>query len=84
MEVIHLSAPDEVKISSSFGPGIELLMNDKKKEKETVTLTDLDKLEHELNAHSGSIPVNTPFEVKDIKVEPNLYINEAYYLVHIL
>lgn len=48
MEVINLGAPEEVKISTSFGPGIELLMNDKKKET-TIKLSDLDKLESELN-----------------------------------
>lgn len=64
MEVINLSSLDEVKVGVTCGPGIELLMNDKKKEKE-ITLTDLDKLENELNSLSGSLP-----EVKDIKVEP--------------
>ena len=48
MEVINLGAPEEVKISTSFGPGIELLMNDKKKES-SIKLSDLDKLENELN-----------------------------------
>jgi hypothetical protein len=50
MEVINL---DEVKPSSSL-PGIELLMNDKKKERDTITLSDIDKLESELNNLSKS------------------------------
>ena len=49
MEVINLSDTPTV----SFGPGIELLMNDKPK-KETVSVTDLDKLESELNDLSRS------------------------------
>jgi hypothetical protein len=72
MEVINLSAPEEVKIS--FGPGIELLMNDKKKEKDTITLTDLDKLENELNNLSapreGKISNEVKFapELKNIEI----------------
>jgi len=64
MEVINLS---------SLGPGIELLMNDKKKEKETITLTDIDKLEMELNDLSNTIPLKeAPKEIKfeEIKLEP--------------
>jgi len=50
MEVINL---DEVKPSTTL-PGIELLMNDKKsKEKDTITLSDIDKLENELNSLSN-------------------------------
>ena len=63
MEVINLS---------SLGPGIELLMNDKKKEKETITLTDIDKLEMELNDLSNTtIKIDVPKEVKieEIKIE---------------
>jgi len=62
MEVINLGAPEEVKVSS-FGPGIELLMNDKKKEKEPVKMSDLDKLENELNSLT-----NAP-EIK-LKMDP--------------
>ena len=55
MEVINLSDTPTV----SFGPGIELLMNDKPK-KETVSVTDLDKLESELNDLSkSSLPTET-------------------------
>lgn len=61
MEVINLS---------SLGPGIELLMNDKKKEKETITLSDIDKLEMELNDLSNiPIKLEPPKEVKEIKIE---------------
>jgi hypothetical protein len=56
MEVINLSDTPTV----SFGPGIELLMNDKPK-KESVSFTDLDKLESELNDLSKvSAPPSTP------------------------
>lgn len=61
MEVINLS---------SLGPGIELLMNDKKKEKETITLTDIDKLEMELNdLSSTTIKLEPPRETKEVKFE---------------
>ena len=63
MEVINLS---------SLGPGIELLMNDKKKEKETITLTDIDKLEMELNDLSKTnIKLDEPREIKieEIKLD---------------
>lgn len=63
MEVINLS---------SLGPGIELLMNDKKKEKETITLTDIDKLEMELNDLSNTtIKLEEPKEIKfeEIKID---------------
>jgi hypothetical protein len=49
MEVINLSGLDEPK---STIPGIELLMNDKKRvdKGDTITLSDIDKLENELNS----------------------------------
>jgi len=63
MEVINL---DEVKPSSSL-PGIELLMNDKKKDKDTITLSDIDKLESELN----SLSMDTPLKIDEFK-EPKI------------
>ena len=51
MEVINLTPLEEVNTSL---PGIELLMNDKKKEKDTITLSDIDSLEKELNSLSGT------------------------------
>ena len=51
MEVINLTPLEEIKTSL---PGIELLMNDKKKEKDTITLSDIDSLEKELNSLSGN------------------------------
>ena len=51
MEVINLTPLEEVK---STLPGIELLMNDKNKQKDTITLTDIDNLEKELNSLSGA------------------------------
>lgn len=66
MEVINL---DEVKPSSL--PGIELLMNDKKKEKDTITLSDIDKLESELN--SLSKPEEVPLKIDEFpRTEPKM------------
>ena len=50
MEVINLTPLEEVKTTL---PGIELLMNDKNK-KDTITLSDIDSLEKELNSLSGT------------------------------
>jgi len=50
MEVINLTPLEEIKTTL---PGIELLMNDKKKEKDTINLSDIDSLEKELNSLSG-------------------------------
>ena len=75
---------EEIKLdnlpSTNFGPGVELLMNGKKKESssnsnpETINLNDLDKLEKELNdlgsqAGGGGISFETPSSSKagDIK-----------------
>uniref|UniRef100_A0A6C0HZ72 Uncharacterized protein n=1 Tax=viral metagenome TaxID=1070528 RepID=A0A6C0HZ72_9ZZZZ len=49
MEVINLTPLEEVKTTL---PGIELLMNDKKKEN-TIKISDVDMLEKELNSLSG-------------------------------
>ncbi len=49
--------------SSSFGPGIELLMNDKKRSAShsvNVELDDLDNMENELNNLSSSVSGNKP------------------------
>ena len=51
MEVINLTPLEEVNTTL---PGIELLMNDKNKQKDTITLSDIDSLEKELNSLSGS------------------------------
>jgi len=51
MEVINLTPLEEVKTTL---PGIELLMNDKNKQKDTITLSDIDNLEKELNSLSGA------------------------------
>ena len=56
MEVVNLSPLDEIKVTS-LGPGIELLMNDKKpQEKHTVSLSDIDRLESELNNLTTPMP----------------------------
>jgi hypothetical protein len=53
MEVVNLSSLNEVNLSTA-GPGIELLMNDNINKKTTVSLSDIDKLESELNNLSGN------------------------------
>lgn len=53
MEIVNLTALDEVNVSS-MGPGIELLMNDNVNKKNSVSISDIDKLETELNSLSGS------------------------------
>jgi len=55
MEVINLTPLEEVKTTL---PGIELLMNDKNK-KDTITLSDIDSLEKELNSLSGTTTGNS-------------------------
>jgi hypothetical protein len=72
--------------STNFGPGVELLMNGKKKEApEEIKLTDLDKLETELNDLSSTVKLDVkdfpkmdfpkmeekkePVEFKNIQVE---------------
>jgi Family of unknown function (DUF5767) len=63
LEPITLSMDDGPKPSVNFGPGIELLMNDKKKSSSSamsIDLGDLDTLENELNELSGA--ASTPRE----------------------
>jgi hypothetical protein len=56
--------PIDLSSSSPALPGVELLMNHKKKETGEIKLTDLDKLENELNSLSQ---VNTPqVEIKSV------------------
>jgi hypothetical protein len=74
---LNLSSDDSTLKSSNFGPGIELLMNEKKKEggsssnknsgEESIHLDDLEHLENELNDISSSL--NT---TKDINVQPSV------------
>jgi len=64
MEVINLTPLEEINTSL---PGIELLMNDKKKEKDTITLSDIDSLEKELNSLSGN----------KVSFEPEIKLNFA-------
>ena len=61
LEPVTLSF-DETPSSSSLGPGIELLMNDKKKSATgsmNIDLGDLDKLENDLNNLSSTADSNT-------------------------
>jgi hypothetical protein len=62
MEVINITPLEDIK---STLPGIELLMNDKKKEKETIKLSDIENLETELNELSG----------KSVSFEPEINLN---------
>ena len=64
MEVINLTPLEEVKTTL---PGIELLMNDKSKQKDTITLSDIDSLEKELNSLSGA----------SVSFEPEMKLNFA-------
>lgn len=60
MEIVNLTPLDEIKVSS-LGPGIELLMNDKRSDKNTVSISDIDKLETELNNLSAP-PIDKSFD----------------------
>lgn len=56
LEPIAISIDDTKPSTTNFGPGIELLMNDKKRTASAnthVAMDDLDDLENELNALSG-------------------------------
>ena len=74
---LNLSNDDNSLKSSNFGPGIELLMNEKKKDggsssnknsgENNIHLDDLEHLENELNDISSSLN-NT----KDINVQPTV------------
>lgn len=68
MEVINLTPLEEVKTTL---PGIELLMNDKSKPKDTITLSDIDSLEKELNSLSGTswAPPEMKLNFSDTKEE---------------
>lgn len=67
MEIVNLTPLDEVKVS--MGPGIELLMNDNVNKKNSVSISDIDKLETELNNLSGSSePMNFPRSEPTIKL----------------
>ena len=72
------SMVEEIKLdslpSANFGPGVELLMNGKKKDSETpetINLNDLDKLEKELNdlgSNTGGISFDMPMpKTNDVK-----------------
>ena len=73
---LNLSSDDTTLKSSNFGPGIELLMNEKKKESsssktvdDNINIDDLEHLENELNDISTSITNNT---TKDINIQPSV------------
>ena len=65
MEVINLTPLEEVKTTL---PGIELLMNDKSKQKDTITLSDIDSLEKELNSLSGGGGGGGSWSMPEIKL----------------
>jgi hypothetical protein len=74
MEVINLSPLEEVK---STLPGIELLMNDKNKQKDTITLSDIDNLEKELNSLSGGVSFEPEIKLNFAEKEP-IVRNETF------
>ena len=68
-EIINLSSNDSLK-STNFGPGIELLMNDKTKNSrpkhDNIDLEDINALEAELNDVSSSIEnINLTNEIEE-------------------
>ena len=76
---LNISEDTSLK-SSNFGPGIELLMNEKKKEgssnkssnvDENINIDDLEHLENELNDVSSSLDMST----KDINIQPSVTFN---------
>ena len=70
LEPININLGDEPK--TNFGVGIELLMNDKKKSSEHATsidVSELDKLEDDLNDLSSIKLDSTNFEAKPIKLK---------------
>lgn len=73
MEVINLTPLEEVKTTL---PGIELLMNDKSKQKDTITLSDIDSLEKELNSLSGA--GTTSWAIPEIKLNFDEPKNETF------
>ena len=80
---LNLSSDDTTLKSSNFGPGIELLMNEKKKESsssktvdDNINIDDLEHLENELNDISTSITNNT---TKDINIQPSVSFSTDKY-----
>ena len=72
MEIVNLTPLNEVNVSS-MGPGIELLMNDNINKKTSVSLSDIDKLETELNNLSGSSEPSMSFPRTQ---EPSIKLND--------
>jgi hypothetical protein len=69
LEPVSLNFNEPASKSVNFGPGIELLMNDKKKSSNNninIDLGDLDNLENELNELSGNKPSNHAGETKSL------------------
>jgi len=92
MEVIDLGLSDLEPVSFSlndpgsgnqkpgvnFGPGIELLMNDKKKSASFSTkldLGELNNLEDELNALSGETKKLNGFSTDGLSIVPRTYLD---------
>lgn len=66
---ISLHEPPSTPKSVNFGPGIDMLMNDKKKNStiepsNDINIDDLNKLESELNGLSDNETIHKPFELK--------------------
>ena len=60
VEEINLNVDSSSKPSTNCGPGIELLMNGKRAATNDIHLSDLDRLEQELNDLSGTDKNNEP------------------------
>ena len=78
-EIIDLGNSSSGLKSSNFGPGIELLMNDKSKSSErlnddTIHLDDLDDLEKDLNdltTDNNEVKMNVAFDEPKINLYPS-------------
>lgn len=75
MDVIQIGPMEEIKLdalpSTNFGPGVELLMNGKKKDAgaaEEISLKDIDSLEKELN--DLTMPSNDMFSIPPPSTPP--------------
>ena len=74
VEEIHLNIEPSAKPSSNFGPGAELLMNGKRPSiSNDINLSDLDRLEQELNDLSGK---EKPFAESKF-IEPKVSFNDS-------
>jgi hypothetical protein len=69
----------------NFGPGIELLMNDKKlpSKSASVDLGDLDNLENELNDLVEDIPINSSKPKSDFFTKPSVSFDDSHFKLNL-